>query len=172
MTIQKLLILFSTISIIYGRPQNNEDRNKYFEDLMKEIFYSNETTPKNTQYKSCGFQKECVPRYLCNDGHVNEYGVGIVDIRSDAYEECVFLEICCNVSDEVQEPVTFKPQPVESNSNNLNDSAPANNSNPIKTHEQLNMRNGCGYRNINGIKLIINLINMYALTLIYFRLWI
>ncbi|XP_037959075.1 phenoloxidase-activating factor 2-like [Teleopsis dalmanni] len=81
-------------------------------------------TPSPTLYKSCGVDRECVPRFLCNDNKIIEDGTNIIDIRLLG-EECSYLEVCCEISNKTTEPI-IKPVP------------------PIQ-HE------GCGFRNPDGV---------------------
>ncbi|XP_037927490.1 phenoloxidase-activating factor 2-like [Teleopsis dalmanni] len=82
-----------------------------------------EPIPETNKYKSCGLNRECVPRFLCNNGAIIEDGLGVIDIRID--NECSYLEECCDVPDKITVPIVDPVPPVK--------------------HE------GCGYRNPIGV---------------------
>ncbi|XP_037814478.1 phenoloxidase-activating factor 2-like isoform X1 [Lucilia sericata] len=75
-------------------------------------------------YKSCGLEKECVPRHLCVDGAISTTGENLFDIRI-IDEVCSYSEICCDIPNKRSESVV-PPFPKE-------------------RHE------GCGWRNIDGV---------------------
>ncbi|XP_011296220.1 phenoloxidase-activating factor 2 [Musca domestica] len=82
------------------------------------------TTTAPGVYKSCGLEKECVPRHLCLDGRVNTDGIGLLNIRIDG-SECAYNELCCALSDKTTKPVVPPVPPVQ--------------------------HDGCGWRNKDGI---------------------
>jgi len=75
-------------------------------------------------YKSCGLDKQCVPRFLCNEDGISDNGVGLIDIRIDGVA-CGYLEKCCEISSKTTEPI-IKPVPEEQHV-------------------------GCGFRNPSGV---------------------
>lgn len=56
--------------------------------------------------KSCGFEKECVEHFLCNNGTIIKDGHSIIDIRIDG-AECHYLQKCCAISDQVRVETNF-----------------------------------------------------------------
>ncbi|XP_052843503.1 phenoloxidase-activating factor 2 [Drosophila gunungcola] len=56
-------------------------------------------------YKSCGTQRECVPRHLCKSGSINADGRYIVTLRisKDSNSGCGVLEECCSLDDQTKE---------------------------------------------------------------------
>ncbi|XP_017044818.1 LOW QUALITY PROTEIN: phenoloxidase-activating factor 2 [Drosophila ficusphila] len=56
-------------------------------------------------YKSCGIQRECVPRHLCKTGVVNEDGRFIIKprINADSNFGCRSVEHCCPLGDQIDE---------------------------------------------------------------------
>lgn len=52
------------------------------------------------RYKSCGVDKECVPRHLCADGTISTTGENFIDIRIDN-DVCSYSEICCDIPNKV-----------------------------------------------------------------------
>uniref|UniRef100_A0A1A9W5D1 Phenoloxidase-activating factor 2 n=1 Tax=Glossina brevipalpis TaxID=37001 RepID=A0A1A9W5D1_9MUSC len=76
------------------------------------------------KYKSCGLNKECVPRHLCVDGAISTTGEFFIDVRIDG-EVCLYNEICCDLSNKRTTSVI-----------------PALPSEP---------QEGCGWRNQNGV---------------------
>ncbi|KAL9930760.1 LOW QUALITY PROTEIN: phenoloxidase-activating factor 2-like [Glossina fuscipes fuscipes] len=48
------------------------------------------------KYKSCGLNKECVPKHLCLDGEISTTGENFVDIRIDS-DVCIYNEACCDL---------------------------------------------------------------------------
>ncbi|XP_016963157.1 phenoloxidase-activating factor 2 [Drosophila biarmipes] len=86
---------------------------------------SNLGSETGPQYKSCGSQRECVPRWLCANGTANTDGHNLIDIRIDTGSECQsYLEQCCDVLSKRAESI-FPTDP--------------------ETPE------GCGYQNKNGV---------------------
>ena len=79
---------------------------------------------KSEQYRSCGYERECVPRFLCKNEKIIADGAGIIDIRIDG-TVCGYLEVCCETNKKTKNPI-ISPAP------------------PVK-HE------GCGYRNPDGV---------------------
>ncbi|XP_020815299.1 vitellin-degrading protease [Drosophila serrata] len=66
------------------------------------------TATPDEGYKSCGLQKECVPRHLCRTGVVNEDGRYIIKARinEDSNFGCRSVEQCCEVEDQIEEEKT------------------------------------------------------------------
>lgn len=52
-------------------------------------------------YRSCGVDKECVPRHLCVDGAISTTGENFIDIRIND-EVCSYSEICCDIPNKVR----------------------------------------------------------------------
>ncbi|XP_073824528.1 phenoloxidase-activating factor 2 isoform X2 [Musca autumnalis] len=75
-------------------------------------------------YKSCGLDKECVPRHLCVDGAIGTTGEGFIDIRIDD-SVCAYNELCCDLPNKRTEPVIPPLPPV--------------------------VHGGCGWRNKDGV---------------------
>ena len=67
------------------------------------------TTPTRVgetgRYKSCGIEKECVPRHLCADGTISTTGENFIDIRFDAKDVCTYNEVCCNIPNKVRHSI-------------------------------------------------------------------
>ncbi|XP_030383546.1 phenoloxidase-activating factor 2 [Scaptodrosophila lebanonensis] len=85
-----------------------------------------DTKENLNQYESCGYQKECVPRWLCANDTINTSGENIIDIRIDTDAPCKnYLDLCCDLPNKRDTPVTPIVHPVENQ--------------------------GCGYRNPNGV---------------------
>ncbi|KAH8327917.1 hypothetical protein KR067_001739 [Drosophila pandora] len=65
-----------------------------------------DSTPSGTaQYQSCGYQKECVPRWLCSNNTINTSGENIIDIRIDTDASCKNpLDLCCDLPNKRTEP--------------------------------------------------------------------
>ncbi|KAH8244442.1 hypothetical protein KR026_009850 [Drosophila bipectinata] len=100
------------------------------DNLIADIFKTDETNPSSTirptpappvpnvsvnpkdssstgttQYQSCGYQKECVPRWLCSNNTINTSGENIIDIRIDTDAPCKNpLELCCDLPNKRTEP--------------------------------------------------------------------
>ncbi|XP_013113565.1 phenoloxidase-activating factor 2 isoform X2 [Stomoxys calcitrans] len=74
-------------------------------------------------YKSCGLDKECVPRHLCVDGAISTTGENFIDIRIDS--TCAYNELCCDLPNKRSEPVIPPLPPV--------------------------LHGGCGWRNKDGV---------------------
>lgn len=55
-------------------------------------------------YKSCGLDKECVPRHLCVDGGIVTTGENFIDIRIDD-SVCTYNELCCDLPNKVSETI-------------------------------------------------------------------
>ncbi|XP_016940780.3 phenoloxidase-activating factor 2 [Drosophila suzukii] len=52
----------------------------------------------SAQYQSCGDQKECVPRWLCENSTINTDGYNLIDVRIDTGSECQsYLDKCCDL---------------------------------------------------------------------------
>lgn len=51
-------------------------------------------------YRSCGLDKECVPRHLCVDGAISTTGENFIDIRIND-DVCSYSEICCDIPNKV-----------------------------------------------------------------------
>ncbi|TMW39419.1 hypothetical protein DOY81_015501, partial [Sarcophaga bullata] len=87
------------------------------------------TTPNRVgetgRYKSCGVERECVPRHLCADGTISTTGENFIDIRINSNEVCTYNEVCCDIPNKTTTPV-IDPFPKE-------------------RHE------GCGWRNEEGV---------------------
>ncbi|KAL9930757.1 phenoloxidase-activating factor 2 isoform 1-T1 [Glossina fuscipes fuscipes] len=76
------------------------------------------------KYKSCGLNKECVPRHLCVDGTISTTGENFIDIRIDG-DVCIYNEACCDLPNKRTKSVipALPPEP----------------------------HDGCGWRNQNGV---------------------
>ncbi|XP_062140889.1 phenoloxidase-activating factor 2 [Drosophila sulfurigaster albostrigata] len=85
-----------------------------------------DTAKQSDEYESCGYQKECVPRWLCSNDTINTSGENIIDIRIDTESPCKgYFNKCCDLPNKIDK----KDEPI----------------NPVVTNK------GCGYRNPNGI---------------------
>lgn len=51
-------------------------------------------------YRSCGLDRECVPRHLCVDGAISTTGENFIDIRIDD-SVCSYNELCCDIPNKV-----------------------------------------------------------------------
>lgn len=76
------------------------------------------------KYKSCGYERECVPRFLCKNDKVITDGTGVIDIRIDG-TICGYLEVCCEINNKTTNPIISPVPPVQ--------------------------HLGCGYRNPDGV---------------------
>ncbi|KAH8254456.1 hypothetical protein KR032_010183, partial [Drosophila birchii] len=88
------------------------------------------TATSDEGYKSCGLQKECVPRHLCRTGVVNEDGRYIVKprINENSNFGCRSVEECCHLDEQVEED-----------------------KNPQQRSVQDFQFKGCGYSNPRGL---------------------
>ncbi|KAH8377364.1 hypothetical protein KR093_005021 [Drosophila rubida] len=101
------------------------DPNSFSSTSPPPIISSTSKTPvtvkDRNEYESCGYQKECVPRWLCTNDTINTSGENIIDIRIDTDSPCKeYFHKCCDLPN--KEPTD-----------------------PVNTYK------GCGYRNPNGI---------------------
>lgn len=96
-------------------------------------------------YKSCGFEKECVPRHLCVDGSISTTGENFIDIRIDN-DVCSYNELCCNLPNKVwsniQKDFIFKRKWFLFTLQRDKSVIPAL---PPEPHL------GCGWRNVDGV---------------------
>lgn len=72
----------------------------FLEKLFKTTSASPERSEETGAYKSCGINRECVPRHLCVDGVVSRSGENFLNIRMND-KGCSYSEICCDVSNKV-----------------------------------------------------------------------
>ncbi|XP_043648729.1 phenoloxidase-activating factor 2 [Drosophila teissieri] len=81
-------------------------------------------------YKSCGIQRECVPRHLCSTGVVNEDGRYIIKprINEDSNFGCRVVEECCPLDEQIEEG-----------------------RNPIQRNVKDFLLKGCGFSNPKGL---------------------
>ncbi|XP_070074884.1 phenoloxidase-activating factor 2-like isoform X1 [Drosophila takahashii] len=123
-------------------------QNTSVDNLIAEIFRTGDTrssigpitsnaNPGSVQIESCGYQKECVRRWLCKSGTINTNGEGLIDIRIGSGSQCKnYMDLCCDLSNKSVDPI-FPIAP----------------DNP----------KGCGYKNSNGVGFkIIGAVNQEA----------
>lgn len=112
------------ISNIFNTTDN---RNRFPPPLPTNSPFTTSTTPAIPQpdiYKSCGVDRECVPRYLCKNEQIITDGTGVIDIRIGG-DTCGYLEVCCEIQNKTTTPIIPIVPPIQ--------------------HE------GCGYRNPDGV---------------------
>lgn len=140
MIVFRLLFAFVLLEISCGQQPNTS-----LDDLINNIFNTTDkrgqfpdkvstnspfTTPgtqvepKPEKYKSCGYERECVPRFLCKNEQIITDGTGIIDIRIDG-GDCGYLEVCCEINNKTTTPIISPVPPVQ--------------------------HVGCGYRNPDGV---------------------
>uniref|UniRef100_W8BCT1 Phenoloxidase-activating factor 2 n=1 Tax=Ceratitis capitata TaxID=7213 RepID=W8BCT1_CERCA len=119
-----LLSLWTSLTQTQSTPNLQDYWSKIFSTTTRPL----QSQPDRGSLKVCGLNKECVQRFLCEqNGEVNRYGKALINIRfgADIAEEdsCTYLETCCDVNVKLTVPnVRIKP-----------------------------VKEGCGYRNLNGI---------------------
>lgn len=118
-----MILLYSFV--IYACIFSCGAQDSSLDNLIADIFKTDETQPSSTiqptphvpnvsvnpkdssptgtaQYQSCGYQKECVPRWLCSNNTINTSGENIIDIRIDSDAPCKNpLELCCDLPNKV-----------------------------------------------------------------------
>ncbi|KAH8402216.1 hypothetical protein KR009_010467 [Drosophila setifemur] len=72
------------------------------------IVESTTAAKEDEGYRSCGIQRECVPRHLCTTGIVNEDGRYIIRprINEDSNFGCRSVEQCCPVNEQIDKNQT------------------------------------------------------------------
>ncbi|EDV32304.2 uncharacterized protein Dana_GF14116, isoform C [Drosophila ananassae] len=121
-----MILLYSFV--IYACIFSCGAQDSSLDNLIADIFKTDETQPSSTiqptpqvpnvsvspkdstptgtaQYQSCGYQKECVPRWLCSNNTINTSGENIIDIRIDTDASCKNpLDLCCDLPNKRTEP--------------------------------------------------------------------